>query len=137
MCQVVTSQADIVGALRHALRTYPGVRLGLLFGSCARGQHRPDSDVDLAVLGSEVDRLALAAHVATALGREVQVQSLDEDPGVPLLEEIVRDGLVVAEAAPGIAASWRTRALLQLETDRPWYGRMRDAWLRRVAERGI
>lgn len=133
----MAGSTDLPHALRAALRGYPGVRLALLFGSCARGHDDADSDIDLAVLGPRVDRLALAAHVTAVLGREAQVLSLDEDPGVPLLEELVRDAIVVGEAEPGVAASWRTGALLQLETDRPWYARMRDAWLQRVADRGL
>lgn len=32
------------------LRTFPVVKKIILFGSCARGEERPDSDVDLAVI---------------------------------------------------------------------------------------
>ncbi|MDZ7801467.1 MAG: hypothetical protein U5K81_11840 [Trueperaceae bacterium] len=83
-----------------------------------------------------MDPLDLAAALTAASGREVQVLILGDDVGVPLLEELVRDGTVLVEGVPGAAASWRTRALVTLETDRPWYGRMRDAYLRRLAERG-
>lgn len=128
---------EIVEALTAALGERAGVRLGILFGSWARGRASDESDIDLAIVGPTVDRLELAAELAAATGREVQVQSLDDDPGVPLLEEIVRDGIAVFEAFPGAAASWRTKALIALETDRPWYARMRDSWLRRVAEKGL
>ena len=56
---------------------------------------------------------------------------------IPLLLEIVRDGRVLAEAAPGLAATWRYHALLDLETDLPWDARMQEAWVKRVKERGI
>ena len=36
-------------------------------------------------------------------------------------------------ARPGAAGRWLARALSQLETDRPWYERMRDAYLRKLA----
>jgi hypothetical protein len=45
--------------------------------------------------------------------------------------------VVLCEGAAGAAAAWRSRTLSDLEIDRPWYARMREAWLRRVAERGI
>lgn len=48
----------------------------------------------------------------------------------------MRDGVVVAEHPRGAAAAWRTRAILQLETDRVWWERMRDAYLRRLARGG-
>ncbi len=74
--------------------------------------------------------------LSRACGAEVDVVDL-ATAGVPMLEEFVRDGVVVHEGARYAHARWRTQALVSLETDRPWYGRMRDAWLRRVAERGV
>ena len=127
---------DVVGRLRAALLPRRDIRVALLFGSEARKTARPDSDVDVAVLAPGVDRLALAAALSDAVAREVQVVDLS-DPPLPLLEEIVRDGVVLGEAQPGVAALWRSHALTTLETDRPWYARMQVAWLRRVAERGV
>ena len=135
----VTSTTDgavVRDALRRALAGRPGVRLALLFGSHARGAAREDSDVDVAVLGAGVDRLALGAAVGAAIGRVVDVVDL-ADPSIVLLEELVRDAIVVHEASPGAGALWRSRVLAQLEIDRPWFARMRDAWLARVAEKGI
>jgi len=126
----------IVEPLRQALAAEPGVHLAILFGSQARHAAGPQSDVDVAVLSRGLDRLTLAASLTRAVGREVQVVDL-ADPGVPLLEELVRDGIVVREATPGAGALWRSRALAQLETDRPWYARMRDAWLAKVAREGV
>ena len=80
--------------------------------------------------------LATATLLSSALGREVQVVKLD-DPGVPLLEEIVRDGIIVFEANAGRGARWRSRVLSELETDRPWFRRMSKAWLDRVADKGL
>jgi hypothetical protein len=133
---VDSGPSEILAALRTALEAHAGVQLALLFGSRARGAAGPDSDVDVAVLGRGVDRLALAASLSRAVGYEVDVIDL-ADPGVPLLEELVRDGIVVREATPGTGALWRARALAQLETDRPWYARMRDSWLARVAREGL
>jgi predicted nucleotidyltransferase len=128
--------ASIVDALRRALAARREVRVAVLFGSAARGTMTETSDVDLAVDAPGVDRCALAGELSLALDREVDVVDLS-DPGVPLLEELVRDGVVVHESEPGRGATWRSRALAILETDRPWYARMRDAWVRRVAERGL
>ncbi len=123
--------------LRSALAGRVDVKLVLLFGSRARGASRPDSDVDLAVeAGAEVDLLALGSMLSQAVGHEVDVVSL-ENAGVPLLEEVIRDGVVVHEGVAGAHARWRSHTLMGLETDRPWFARMRDAWLRRIAERGL
>jgi predicted nucleotidyltransferase len=112
------------------------VQLALLFGSRARDSATDDSDVDLAVRAEGTDMAELAHALSRRLGSEVDLVSL-EDPGVPLLEELVRDAVVVYERHPGAGASWRTRALVTLETDRPWFARMRDAWLRTVADEGL
>ena len=118
--------------LRNLLATRRGVRLGILFGSTARGTDRPDSDLDLAVLARDLDALALARDLSRALGREVQIVDL-EAIGYPMLQAIVRDGVVVAEHERGCAARWRSRALVDLENDRPWFERMRDAYLDHLA----
>ena len=128
--------AGVQEILRDVFAHHESVEVALLFGSHARGSARPDSDVDVAVLGRGMDRLAIAAALSARVRREVDVVDL-ADPSIPLLEELVRDAIVVHEASPGAAALWRSRVLAQLETDRPWYARMRDAWLARVAERGL
>jgi hypothetical protein len=83
-----------------------------------------------------VDLLDLMAALSVTLEREVDVVALD-DATVPLLERIVREGIVVHEGFRGAGALWRSRTLAMLETDRPWYARMRDAWLSRVSEKGF
>jgi predicted nucleotidyltransferase len=122
----------VAEALRQALASRTDVRLAILFGSTARGTDRPDSDVDVAVLARGVDVLALASDLTRVLQREVQIVDLDE-VGFPMLQAIVRDGVVVAEHERGSGARWRSRALVDLENDRPWFERMRDAYLRRLA----
>ena len=126
----------VIDALRSALARESGVRFAILFGSHARGRADSRSDVDVAVRAPGVDRLSLAARIGAALGVEVDVVDIDE-ADVPLLAEIVREGIVVHEGAAGEQASWRAAALAALEIDGPWYARMRDGWLRRVARSGV
>jgi predicted nucleotidyltransferase len=127
---------DLVLA-RDALSRLSEVRLAIAFGSVARGEALDDSDVDIAVsVKSGTSLLELGRVLSLAVGREAHIVSLD-DVTIPLLEELVGDGVVVHEAEQGIAAQWRSQALCTLEIDGPWYARMRDAWLRRVAERGL
>jgi predicted nucleotidyltransferase len=124
-----------IPAIRQFLRGRIDVRLALVFGSRARGTATPASDVDVAVRAPGVDLLTLAAALSRVTGHEVDVVAVDE-AGVPLLARIVREGVGVHEARPGALATWRAQALADLETDRPWFARMRDAWLARVAARG-
>jgi predicted nucleotidyltransferase len=122
----------VLDSLRAALAGRVDVRLALLFGSRARGQGRPDSDADLAVIAPGVHLDALAGALSRAAGVEVDVVSL-EDPGYPLLKVINRDGLLLHQAAPGLLGRWRAHAIACLETDRPWFERLRNAYLRKLA----
>jgi hypothetical protein len=90
----------------------------------------------VALLAPSADLLEIGARLSQACGLEVDAISLT-DPGVPLLDELLRDAVVLYEARPGAYATWRSHVLADLELDRPWYERMRDAWLERVAERGV
>jgi predicted nucleotidyltransferase len=127
--------ARLLARVRAVLAAAPSVDLALVFGSVARGTPRADSDLDVAVWGT-VDTLALTAALAEEVGRDVHVVRL-EQASIPLLEAVIEDGIVVHEKRRGAAASWRSRTLADLELDRPWYARQRDAWLKRVAAQGL
>ena len=124
---------DFTSRLHDALSGRAGVRVAVLFGSQARGTARDDSDVDVAVEAPGVDEIALAVELGDALGCEVDVVTL-ADASIPLLHAIVRDGIVVHEARRGAGAMWRSHALATLEIDLPWYRRMADAMMARMAE---
>lgn len=127
---------EVAASLKRALAGRGDVRVALLFGSEARGTAHAGSDVDVAVDAPAADPLELAAMLSEALSREVDVVPL-EDATIPLLEQLIRDGIVVHEGYRGAGALWRSRTLATLETDRPWFARMRDAWLARLRERGF
>ena len=131
-----TASASLVDALRGVLVQYPEVRLAILFGSQVTGATHAESDVDVAYLGHCTDRLGLAAHLSEVCSRDVDLVSLD-DPSFPLLEEVIRDGILIHETAPNVYSAWRSHALSTLDLDRTWYYRMRDAWLKSVAEKGL
>ena len=128
--------SELIQPFQAVLRARGDVALALLFGSRARGDASETSDVDVALLAPSADLLEIGARLSQASGLDVDVISL-ADPGVPLLDELLRDALVVYEGRPGAYATWRSHVLADLELDRPWYERMRDAWLARVAERGV
>lgn len=84
----------------------------LLFGSCARGQDRPDSDIDLLIVlrqdrWSVRDRIyELVTDLILEYEREIslKVLSLAEfqrlmERGTPFMQEIKRDGQIVYEHA--------------------------------------
>ena len=132
-CTAMGELPTLIAALRNALAGRKDVKLALLFGSFARGCWRADSDADVAVQGADLDLLALGADLATAVGREVDVVDLG-GAGYPLNQALLRDAIVLHEGRPGAAAGWRTRTILETETDRPWFERMQDGYLKHLAE---
>jgi len=80
---------QLLSELRRALRTERNVRLAVLYGSLARGDDAPDSDIDLLVeLADDSARasIGLALRLERKLGREVDVARLAQvEPGSPLL----------------------------------------------------
>jgi predicted nucleotidyltransferase len=99
--------------LAEALRSWPGVRLAVLFGSASRGEATPGSDLDVAVLldAGREDAAALEVALARATGRRVDLVRLDVAP--PLLRfEIARDGCVLLERTPHAWSDFRAHAMM-------------------------
>jgi uncharacterized protein len=99
-------------ALANALESRTGVRLAILFGSAARGEAGPGSDLDVGVLfepgGGDAPGLEVA--LARATGRRVDVVRLETAP--PLLRfEVARDGRVLLERTPHAWVDFRARAM--------------------------
>lgn len=108
------------------------VRLAMLFGSRARGDARPGSDVDVAVhfevdaggQGLDHPRFAVAADLAGLCGRPVDVIDLAVAPPV-LAFAIASEGRLLFERCAGLSVAFRAGA----------YDRYCDtARLRRVRE---
>jgi predicted nucleotidyltransferase len=132
------SDPTLFERLRTELAERSGIRVAVVFGSRARKTEHAGSDLDLGIDGTDVDLSTLAGELSIALGLPVDTVSLDPAAAsIPLLEEVMRDGVVVYEHRPGAGAAWRSRALTSLETDRPGYAAMRDAYLKSVATRGL
>lgn len=91
-------------AIRDQLARDPrGVVAAYLYGSQARGDARPDSDVDVAVLYAEAPPRTLAGQpfdiedaLAGALGRPVQLVVLNTAPP-DLVHRVLRDGILVVD----------------------------------------
>lgn len=85
-----------------------------VYGSAARGDAGPASDVDLAVLlphGQRIPRkLSLMAALAATLGRDVDLIDLRE-VGDFLRMEVLRDGRVLHAADRDRLLEWEARAM--------------------------
>lgn len=91
----------LLSRLRRALRTERNVRMGVVFGSVARGTGGRGSDVDILVsfgdarFGRKAD---LARRLKPAVDREVQVLELEDAERDPsLLADILEDGRVLVD----------------------------------------
>jgi len=92
----------LLAELRRALRTEPNVRLAVVYGSIARGDDAPDSDLDLLVSLAE-DRpdaaVKLAVRLERTLGQDVDVARLNrvKDSAPLLLLQALDEGRVVLD----------------------------------------
>ena len=100
----VTDKASTRERLLDFFNDRPGVVLAYLFGSLARGDAGPLSDVDVAVKFSDQvrDRFGERLSIHDALCRHLgtdRIDLVDLDEGSPVLRfNVVRDGVVLKEA---------------------------------------
>jgi predicted nucleotidyltransferase len=92
----------VLTAVGRALRTEPNVRLAVLYGSVARGDAEPASDLDLLVdLREDTARAAsaLARRLGQAIGRDIDIARLDRvsERSPLLLVQVLDEGRVIVD----------------------------------------
>lgn len=113
----------LLATLRQALRTEANVRFALLFGSAARGEDSPSSDVDLLVDMRDGDLARLADLSAKLEG--LSIRRVDVLP------------LAGAEAVPGLLADAIAEGRVLVDREGLWPElRGHEALLRRRASQG-
>ena len=84
------------------------------YGSFARGDEWPDSDIDLAVLmppGQAMpDRLGLMSNVAQRIGHDVDLADLRRT-GLDLAMEVIRDGRPLWVRQPDATLQWEVQQM--------------------------
>jgi len=88
-----------IAAIQRVLARYPRVERAVLYGSRAIGRHRPASDIDLTLVGPDLDASTLAAIEAELddllLPWMIDLSSVSDLNHPPLLEHIERVGQVL------------------------------------------
>lgn len=116
-------------AILRAVESIPGISVLVLFGSRARGDHRPDSDLDVAVLPESRDpkaRRHVLSAIAVALadlapeGR-VDVVFLDQADDV-LRQRVMEHGRILLNRDPEAWKELRVRTMREYG-DREWIRR--------------
>ena len=92
---------ELLQTLREALRTEPNAKLAVLFGSTARGDAGPRSDIDLLVAWKDragARPASLLTKLEDATGRRVDLIRWDQAKKSPLLmDQILNEGRVIVD----------------------------------------
>lgn len=99
----MTSIEDIIKTLSTVFERSGSIRFAYLFGSVAKGEVAPLSDIDVAVYLSNVDpgalfdiKLSLYGDICRALNRnDVDLVVLNTVANNMLIEDIIRHGVVI------------------------------------------
>lgn len=106
---------DVVAALTALADRVHGIDTLVLFGSRARGDAHPLSDVDLLVDGPVTEDIAswtfLRGLLIEELGHPVELLSIGEAEEMPaVLADALRDGVAITDREGRWSALWRDRA---------------------------
>lgn len=93
-----------LATVRHILADCPALEKAVIYGSRAKGTHRPGSDIDLTLMGSGLDADALS-RIATRLDESsipytVDLSLFDQIDHTGLREHILRVGRVFYQHGP-------------------------------------
>jgi uncharacterized protein len=87
----------VAGEIAHLLRQHYGARRVILIGSLARGEFRPDSDIDLVVDGIEPRLFLRAGADAERSAHGFDVDLVPFESAAPAMrEQLAREGIPLA-----------------------------------------
>lgn len=110
-----TQRERLFATMRDAvLAVFPNVQAIYVYGSFARGEQWPDSDIDLAILrdagAPSWNRLEVDADLASRLQREVDLVDLRSASDV-LRREVLESGRLLYAVDPQALLAWEAGAL--------------------------
>lgn len=128
---------DALAELGHALAAGPALELAVVFGSVARGQRNPSSDVDVGIIPEDpglplADELALQVALERVCRARVDLVRLDQAP-LALRWRVARDGLPLVGAATGAWARFAARAASEHADIEPALRRAAQRFQQRLA----
>ena len=132
--RLTPQQIDTIKATVHTVLG-GGVRLLMVFGSCAKGTARPDSDLDIALDAGQsltpLQHMSLIGALAETTGRPVDLVDL-RTVGEPLLGQILQHGQRI-DGSDEVQAQYLTRHLIDVADFVPLQQRIlqerRTAWI--------
>ena len=94
------SRLDIENTIKALLVRY-NAEYALLFGSYARGEETPDSDIDVVVFGGDNFKksniFAFAEDLRETLGKNADVFEISEvNKGTPFYDNLMKEGVKIA-----------------------------------------
>lgn len=102
--------------VRELPRLVPALCAAYLYGSFARAEQRPDSDIDIGLLYASPPLPTLrdqpflvAAELESLLGRSVDIVVLNTAP-VDLVHRVLRDGRLLLQPNPSARIAFEVRA---------------------------
>ena len=132
--RLTPAQIDTIKSTAQAVLG-EGVRLMIVFGSCASGTPRPDSDVDIAMAMDQP--LTAQQHIDTigalalVTGRPIDLIDL-RTVGEPLLGQIMQHGVRIM-GSDVLHAQYMTRHVMDAADFMPYQARIlqerRQAWI--------
>jgi predicted nucleotidyltransferase len=128
---------ELIAKLKSALDAHPDVIVAYLFGSAARGDLRPSSDVDVAVLVSADPagptlsslHLSLQSDLHEAAHRPVDLVILNQ-ASPDLIHRVLRDGVLLVERDRSARIRFEVSARNEYFDVLPFLNRYREAALR-------
>ncbi|MBC1192994.1 nucleotidyltransferase domain-containing protein [Microcystis aeruginosa CS-558/01A06] len=136
----------LVEKITAIVEKLPNLKLLILFGSRARGEHKPDSDWDFAVLyeeRSDQKDISSLLKIYTLLEQALEIPEdkidvIDLKECSPILAHYVaRDGQLLYERETGLFEVFKEKFLMNPEESKALYRQLRNNLEISLREKGV